>query len=365
LLRPFEVDRSYLQAHLEEMVRNTISVLVSEFLVLPKGEGFVEYPEFRDALEVLKQSTANFTNFNDESVRLAVRENSRVLVVLRAVLGLTPPEWAALARTERGSDIGQGPARVLDRACRGAARYVLSVEQRYELRCARAVTAGTPPPSRPKVLDRIDAMVAVAVGLIVAGAPPAVPGLLHRLAKFDTQHGVDSLRYAANESVPYAVLLYERYLGRPFAGQRDAVSGLVGEVMENAIEERLRAAGITFRKTKRAERIPGFDQAPDFCVPDEVSPVVVIEAEITSDDGTARDKVTRIKNLVTQRDRQVAEGRMPRYEVVACIDGRGFRERREDMRQLLTTLDGKVFTTATLDQLLGHTRLRESVSSPR
>ncbi len=35
----------------------------------------------------------------------------------------------------------------------------------------------------------------------------------------------------------HSLLLYERYLGRPFAGHRDAVSELVGELMESAIEE--------------------------------------------------------------------------------------------------------------------------------
>jgi hypothetical protein len=51
------------------------------------------------------------------------------------------------------------------------------------------------------------------------------------------------------------------------------------------------------------------------------------------------------------------------YEVVACIDGRGFRERYEDMRQMLLRLDGKVFTTASLDQLVMHTRLRGFVTT--
>jgi hypothetical protein len=88
---------------------------------------------------------------------------------------------------------------------------------------------------------------------------------------------------------------------------------------------------------------------------------VVIEAKITSDDGTARDKVSRIKGLALQRDEQVSLGR-PAYEVVACIDGRGFRQRREDMRQMLRRLRGKVFTAATLDQLLTHTLIREFVS---
>jgi hypothetical protein len=157
------------------------------------------------------------------------------------------------------------------------------------------------------------------------------------------------------------VVFYERYLGRPFAGHRNAVSELVGEVMESTVEERLRQAGVSFRKTKRAEKIPGFGQAPDFCVPDELSPIAVIEAKITSDDGTARDKVARIKELETQRNEHVRAG-WRHYEVIACIDGRGFRQRREDMRQLLLRLNGKVFTTATLDSLIPYTRIRELIT---
>lgn len=39
--------------------------------------------------------------------------------------------------------------------------------------------------------------------------------------------------------------------------------------MESAIEEHLNQARIPARKTKRAQRVPGFEQAPDFFVPDE------------------------------------------------------------------------------------------------
>ena len=54
---------------------------------------------------------------------------------------------------------------------------------------------------------------------------------------------------------------------------------------------------ITYRKTKRAEQVPGFDQAPDFVIPREFSSGVVIEAKLTEDGGTARDKVTRVQHL--------------------------------------------------------------------
>ncbi len=51
------------------------------------------------------------------------------------------------------------------------------------------------------------------------------------------------------------MLLYERFLGRPFASHRDSVSEIIGDSLESAIEEILDKAGISFRKTKRAERI--------------------------------------------------------------------------------------------------------------
>jgi hypothetical protein len=349
--RPFEVDREYLEQNLDDLVEVTINDLTSAFLLLPRGESFIEYPEFSDAYEVLKRHTAAFEEFTEARIWDALRENSRTFCVVRAVLGMTPPEWADLARVERGSDVSQGAARGLDQDCRSNPRYIADIEAR----AARAKRAT----DRPLSLQRIEALVSVAVQYIEEGAPEAVEGVVHRLAKFDTQHGFESLQHAAREQVPYAVLLYERYLGRPFATHRDAVSGLVGEVMENAIEDKLREWGITYRKTKRAERIPGFGQAPDFCIPDEVAPVAVIEAKITSDDGTARDKVARIKVLANQRDAHVSSGAKRSYEVIACIDGRGFRERWQDMRQMLTALNGKVFTTATLDQLREHTRLRE------
>ncbi|MBI5572511.1 MAG: hypothetical protein HY914_21385 [Desulfomonile tiedjei] len=359
--RPFELTEEELERRLDEMVDVTFSDLASEFLLMPTGSAFIRYTDFREAYEVLKSHTRAFEAFTPTVVRKALIENSRVLGVIRSILGMTAPEWAELARTELDSDITQGAARTLDRHCREDVEYVRSLSERDAERVTRVRQHGAVQPSRSKSLDRIDALVEIAVRSITQGAPREQEGVIHRLAKFDTEQGLASLRYAAIEHVPFAVLLYERYLGRPFAAHRDAVSELVGEVMENAIEERLRKAGVSYRKTGRAERIPGFGQAPDFCVPDEINPAVIIEAKITSDDGTARDKVARIKELETQRNEHVAAG-LGRYEVVACIDGRGFRQRREDMRQLLRRLAGKVFTTATLDHLISHTRIRGFIS---
>ena len=49
----------------------------------------------------------------------------------------------------------------------------------------------------------------------------------------------------------------------------------------------------------------------------------------------------------------------PRFEVVACIAGRGFGVRREDMKKLLLSTRGKVFTLQNMCQLVEHTRLAE------
>src|SRR5438105_4047914 len=77
-------------------------------------------------------------------------------------------------------------------------------------------------------------------------------------------------------------------------------------------------------------RFSGPDQTPDFIVPDEFAPKVVIEAKVAQDDGTARDKVTRVRHLGELSQRGQRPGSF-KYEVVACIDGRGC----EDLKKLL------------------------------
>lgn len=202
--------------------------------------------------------------------------------------------------------------------------------------------------------ERIHALIEAVVITVAEGAGNSPPGFLHRLDKADTAEGSESLQSVSDLGVPYPVLLYERFLGRPFASHKDSVSELVGEVVEAAVKNVLTEAKISFRETKRAEKIPGFDQTPDFIVPDEFSPVAVIEAKLTEDDGTARDKVTRVQRLRTLRDEAGRD-----YDVIACIAGRGFKIRREDMRRLLQATEGKVFTLQTMHLLIDNTRILE------
>jgi hypothetical protein len=339
----FEFSPEELRERLEEIVDETFGDLQSQFLVLPRGGSCIDYPGFQDAYEVLRRNTDGFSYLTEDAVWTALREDSLVLVVLRTILGVSPAEWADIARSELGSDVSQGYVRNLD----------VKVRQDRDL-FSRWLSS-----AENVGLKRAKALISVAVGYVMRGAPEASEKeTVHRLAKVDTHHGIASLAHVAAHDVPYAMLLYERYLGRPFASHRDSVSELVGDVMENAIEERLDRSEIAFDRTRRAERVPGFEQAPDFFVPNKTAPAVIIEAKITGDDGTARDKVSRILRLANMRDSKIRNGQ-PGFEVVACIDGRGFGVRRQDMRDMLLATGGKVFTLATLDQLVRYTRLRE------
>jgi len=254
------------------------------------------------------------------------------------MLGFTPPEWAYIATQRTGVAVSQGFIRSLDRKIR--------MEPFKPLGRGKGTT------------ERIRALIDIACQLLLEGVPQVEATKMHRLDKADTRAGLDSVRTLAELGVPYAMLLYERFLGRPFAGHRDSVSELVGGGIEVAIEDVLNRAGISHRKTKRATRVPGFDQAPDFVVPSEYNPQVIIEAKITEDDGTARDKVTRIQHL---GELSVAgqPSHQPKFEVIACIGGRGFGIRREDMKKLLYATRGKVFTLKTLDRLVECSRLKE------
>ena len=335
---PFEVSVEEILRDPEGYVDAVFLCLESEFLVMPKGTGFIEYPVFERGYESLKVATVGFSQLDPEKVFQVMVSEPISIVVLRSMLGFTPPEWAYVTMQRTGVTVTQGFVRSLDRKVR------MNPETEFN---TNGVTK-----------ERLKAMVETACQLLAAGVPEVDEDQLHRLDKADTRNGIDSIKNLARIGVPYAMLLYERFLGRPFAGHRDSVSELIGGSLESAIEDVLSKAGISFRKTKRAERIEGFDQTPDFIIPSEFNPQVIIEAKITEDDGTARDKVTRIQHL-SELSLAGRSKDNPRYEVIACIGGRGFGVRREDMKKLILATRGKVFTTKTLNRLVECTRLKE------
>ncbi len=335
---PFEAAFDDIQEDPERYVDAVFSSLESEFLIMPKGAGFIEYSVFERGYEALKAETKEFSKFEPAAVLAATLREPIAIVVLRAMLGFTPPEWGYATTQRTGTVVTQGFVRSLDRKIRMAPETPISINGVAK--------------------ERIEALIDTACRLLTESVPRVDADQLHRLDKADTRHGVESISNLARMGVPYAMLLYERFLGRPFAGHRDSVSELIGDSLESAIEKVLSGAGISFRKTMRAERVEGFDQTPDFIIPSEFNPQIIIEAKITEDDGTARDKVTRIQHLGELSLAGQPQGE-PKYEVIACIGGRGFGVRREDMKKMILATRGKVFTIKTLDRLVEHTRLAE------
>lgn len=342
---PFEMSFEQVQANIDACVDEVFAALETGFLTMPKGPGFVEYGTFEQGYQELKKTTKAFRDMQEAPILQTVNRAPIALIVLRAMLGFTPSEWAAVATARTDVEVTQGAARSIDRKIRMSPQTPLHGD---------GVTA-----------KRVKALVTTACLLLSEGPETVEEGLIHRLQKADTAGGLKSMAPLADIGVPYPMLLYERFLGRPFAGHRDSVSDVIGQTVEIAIEDVLHENGISARKTKRAERVKGFEQAPDFIVPDEFNPQIVIEAKLAEDDGTARDKVTRVQHLHTlsMQGRTARQG--PRYDVIACIAGRGFKQRREDMKKLLIATRGKVFTLQTIPQMVQYTRLKAFATKQR
>ena len=335
---PFETSLDEIRKNPDSYIDAVFSCLRSEFLVLPKGAGFIEYSVFERGYEALKTATAGFSHLDPEKVFPVTVSEPISIAVLRSMLGFTPSEWGYVATRTTGIEVSQGTARSLDRKARMAPEKTININDSTK--------------------ERLKALVKTACQLLAAGIPDVAGDRLHRLDKADTRYGIAGIQNLARLGVPYSMLLYERFLGRPFAAHRDSVSERIGGALEAAIEDVLSGAGVSYRKTKRAERIEGFDQAPDFIVPSEFNPQVIIEAKITEDDGTARDKGTRVQHLEAL-SRAAGSGGNPKYAVIACIGGRGFKGRREDMMKMIVATRGKVFTADTLNRMIDCTRLSE------
>lgn len=333
---PFEATPEELVTNIEYYVDGFISSLQSFFMLMPKGQGFVDFPRFLQAYEALKTGTAEFRDFSPQTVLAVVQQNPLVLVVLRTILGFSPPEFAYIAQVTTGVEIDQSSARRLDKRAREGQSLLVRTS--------------------PKTRQQVTAFVRTAVQLIEQGAPAVSESVVHRLDKADTREGIAGVKRLTETGVPYEYLLYERFLGRPFATHRDAVSQKVGDILEDAITKQLDSRHISYHKAAIGERFDDMDQGPDFLIPDHLQPAVILEAKLAEDDGTARDKVTRVQHLAELRDRRLRRAASA-FEVVACVDGRGFGIRREDVKKLLVATEGKLFTLQSVGRIIENTSL--------
>ena len=104
---PFEVSYEEILKDSERFVDAVFSCLESEFLVMPKGVGFVEYPVFERGYETLKAATKGFSEFETSVVLSVILKEPISIVVLRAMLGFTPSEWGYITTQKTGIIVAQ------------------------------------------------------------------------------------------------------------------------------------------------------------------------------------------------------------------------------------------------------------------
>lgn len=320
--------------------KGVLDTLQSHFAVMPRGGSFCEREEFQLGYDAVREETLDGADISGDALLRAIRREPRAWLVLRSIAGVSPGEAAFLV--------------VEAAAALGKPLYVTQTEARdIDLRARRGEQLLFDTRARGSKQRAYDEMLRRIVPLLAEVISRPVPLVdndkVHRLDKFDTGGGQATLQQALKtDTVPYSEVLYERMLGRPYASHRDSVSGIVGHIIEGAISELCRRHNIDGRPTKSREKVPGFEQAPDYLIP-TANPEVIIEAKLTEDDGTARDKAARLQTLRQYEDaRPAAE----RRTIIAVIDGRGFGHRLADLNRMLTACNGHVYTLGELDKLV-------------
>ena len=96
---PFEAEPDEVLAAPELFVDAVFSSLASEFLVLPKGEGFLDYPVFAAGYETLKKASDGFTRFERSAILSVALQCPVVLISRLASNGAVRPTPAIMPDT--------------------------------------------------------------------------------------------------------------------------------------------------------------------------------------------------------------------------------------------------------------------------
>ena len=174
------------------------------FIELPKGEGFIDYPTFEKGISGAQEGDRLLRGIH--IAKMCSPQSDEVpiaFIIFRCILGLSPPEWAYITTEMTDSR-------------RGAKCAARSIDRKFRMSPLRPASLGN---LRGITARRIRAMIDAGMRTTLQRRvpEPSRPGLVHRLDKADTAQGLSNLQSIADLGVPYPVLLYERFLGRPFA----------------------------------------------------------------------------------------------------------------------------------------------------
>lgn len=309
-------------AALVSLARAYTTYLSPMFHLIPWDEAVV-IPEdrFQRAYAFAANATANLSNVTAEAIAQTVAECPSALTVFRIIAGYRVQELAYALEFKLQTRVTASTIKKIE-----SSDGPLTARQREQI-------------------EMIGKALFAAVEGTLLPRPQDIQGFVDRHDKFDTKHGWADVARSARSGVPYATVLYERYLGRPFAYVVDALSGMKADLIETPVQTLFNKHGIPHYRSKAIDTIPGFEQAPDFLVPDHLNPRIVIEAKLAEDGGTARDKASRIERLA--RTTEPAG-----MTLIAVVDGKGFFRINDVLAPILKVTKGLTFTLSTLDAMV-------------
>lgn len=290
---------------------------------------FYERPYFEEVYAVAESATDGFRNVDAPALAAAIGGDPRTLLIFRTIVGLTKDEFAhstTLAAEPLGLS-GLSNSKVDSMEKRGTA--VNDDQALVAAQTLAQVMAGT-----------------------LFGDPPG--DVKSKQSKPDTTGGWPTVRSLATAGVPYSMFLHQRHYGGAFRQVLDATSTRRGNIIEDALEALFVENGIPHIRTgshNQDEIRRRFEvqvtPAPDFVVFDGSSTLrALLECKGANDGGTARDKALRFERL---RAESVRLGGVP---LLGVLGGLGWTRTNDTLGPVVRDTDGRVFTLATLDQML-------------
>lgn len=302
--------------------------LAPHFHIIPWQPRYLDRVSFIDAYRAASEATDKFSNAGPREVLAALRADPRSLRIFRLIIGYTPNELKETARAFADVSVN-----------------VDAIED-------GGTVTGRVEETLPALAQLISDLVTGADGYDVSDELRE-RGFLGKTDKPDTQDGWESVSKFATEGVPYYELLYQRWYGGAFRQLQDAGGSLKGDLLEDATQNLFEQNGVPFVRTVPGTQATAGESfgvtvqpAPDFILHDNSAARGLLECKSASDGGTARDKAGRFGAL--RREAQ----RLGGIPVLAVLEGFGWRRVNDALGPVVRDCDGRVFTPATLGDLV-------------
>ncbi len=310
------------EVYSEVAQRVFVPLLDPDFAFVPIATEF-EPAEFSAAYEAADRLTRRFEDVTPVELSVAIRSDSRIIRVLRLIVGFGQQELAAMSLAGGRHALSASRIKALENGA------TASVEEADECGGLFDQLMTTRP----------------------FGDPPA--GWRSKISKPDSEDGWSTVRRLASAGVPYDVFLHQRHYGGAFRQLLDSTSSRRGDILEAAVEAVFQERAIPYVRVQSGmqplvrERFGiQVSPAPDFVVHDATNhPRAFVECKLANDGGTARDKAARFRAL------RVEATRLGGVPVFAVLSGLGWRRTGDALGPVVQATDGRVFTLRTVTEL--------------